>query len=233
MVEALTGATASDAEAQVRRTTGRAIVALSIAAILAVVVLVGVLQLNAALETSARLRAQITDLRSQVQRRNSQLQRQRDTVQQLTILVAQRRNEDALALLQQEARPRRRMVSRVFFNLRSEEQRQLASRCGVTIGGDYRMPPPAIGTRGPPTAEVRYFHAGEESYAQDVAQRLQGCLGTAPAVRQVPGFDVTPPLIAPRQFEIWLPPAAGTPALARASARSPARAGSGAEGAAD
>ena len=74
-------------------------------------------------------------------------------------------------------------------------QRQLATRCGATIGGAYRMPPPAIGTRGPPTAEVRYFHEGEESYAQDVAQRLQGCLGAAPAVRLMPGFDATPPLI--------------------------------------
>jgi hypothetical protein len=225
MVEAsadLPGA-ASDPEAQVRRSTGRAIVALSIAGILVVVVLIAGFQLSAALDNGARLRAQNADLRSQVQRRNSQLQRQRDTVQQLTILIAQHRNEDALALLQQEARPRRRLVSRVFFNIRAENQRQLASRCGATIGGAYRMPPPAIGTRGPPTAEVRFFHAGEESYAQDVAQRLQGCLGTAPAVRLMPGFDVTPPLIAPRQFEIWLPPAApgataaSTPAAAPAS----------------
>ena len=211
---------AADAEAQVRRSTGRAIVALSIAAILVVVVLVAGFQLNAALENAARLQAQITDLRSQVQRRNSQLQRQRDTVQQLSILIAQRRNEDALALLQQEARPRRRLVSRVFFNVRADSQRQLATRCGATIGGAYRMPPPAIGTRGPPAAEVRYFHAGEESYAQDVAQRLQGCLGTAPAVRLMPGFDVTPPLIAPRQFEIWLPPVApGAPAAPAPAAR--------------
>lgn len=95
-------------------------------------------------------------------------------------------------------------VGRIYFQVRSDAQRDLFKRCApILVSAGYKVPGAERVKDGPRRTELRYFHPEEEPAAQKLQGELQGCLGQPVALSpaKYPGIN-------PLHFEVWMGPPA-------------------------
>lgn len=131
-----------------------------------------------------------------------------DQLSKVALLLATGQQKAAAATLAQTSPTRdSAVVGRVYFQLRSEDQRPSFEACASELlAAGYRVPPAElISDRGPKLASLRYFRPTDGDEAGRLASMLDRCLGILVKVSMFTGkvdFD----LVKPRQFEVWLPP---------------------------
>lgn len=101
-------------------------------------------------------------------------------------------------------------IGRVFFQIRSQNQRPIFQTCAkLLIQTGYHVPAvELVPDRGPTTANVRYFHSADRPEAIRLSSVLKQCIGSDISAVSVGGYEGST-LIKPRQFEVWLPPVTG------------------------
>lgn len=93
---------------------------------------------------------------------------------------------------------------RVYFHIRSEEQRVRAAALAksLTQAGAVIVPGIHLVSRGPSKTELRYFRKAEKSEAEAIAAALQA-EGLLVDIKLIPGYEDST-AIRPRHFELWL-----------------------------
>jgi hypothetical protein len=174
---------------------------------------VGRLQQNlGALNTTIRAKQKtLQDLNSQVSVVRTQLATSKEQISKSAFLLGTGNVEGAkqglaqAASLQSEA-----TVGRVFFEIRSADQRPTFQQCAklvLTLG--YKVPgPELVSNRGPKETSLRYFHKADAGEAEKLAGTISKCTAGPASVTLIGGYEDSP-LIKPRQFEVWFAPNAG------------------------
>lgn len=98
-------------------------------------------------------------------------------------------------------------LRRVYFQIRSREQRARYRACARMLVADgWKVPPvELVPDRGPSVNQVRYFRADEADQAQALALSLGKCVNGRASVILVGGYKESP-LVKPQQFEVWFAP---------------------------
>jgi len=154
-------------------------------------------------------RKRLSDLDKAVDIKRREAARAQDQLAKTALLLATNQQEAAVqSLVQANAAQTAQNVGRIYFQIRSKDQRAAFQQCArslLSLG--YRVPPvELIPDRGPNKARLLYFRSNDRDEADRLADSLAGCVGSPVSVTLYEG-QRDPALIRPRQFEVWFPPA--------------------------